>query len=319
MEIRASYMIVGAVVLALIAGLAGFAAWLVKSDIDQQSTAYAIYFEGSVTGLQQGSQVQYRGIPVGSIIDIGIDPDNVERVRVVAEIDENTPITKDTIATLELQGITGIAYVQLLGGTQDSAPLVLNDDDGGDLPVIAARRSALERVFESTPDLLAQAVEIADRLTIFLNDDNLETLSSMLVNIGIFSQSLADNKDNVGDVMIGMSETLSEIKQLGSDLREVSGKLDERLDGVGGDLVNTLTELSAAASSLGAASQELDGMVEDLRMPLSDFSGTGLYELTSLVGESRALVAALTRITKEVERDPAGFLIGGSRRGFKAE
>ncbi len=319
MEIRASYMIVGAVVLALIAGLAGFAAWLVKSDIDQQSTDYAIYFEGSVTGLQEGSQVQYRGIPVGSIIDIGIDPDNVERVRVVAEIDENTPITKDTIATLELQGITGIAYVQLLGGTRDSASLVLDEGESGDMPVIAARRSALERVFESTPDLLAQAVEIADRLTVFLNDDNLQTLSSTLENVEVFSQSLADNKDNVGEVITGMSETLGEIKQLSSDLREVSGKLDERLDGVGGDLVSTLTELSAAASSLGAASQELDGMVEDLRMPLSDFSGTGLYELTNLVGESRALVAALTRITKEVERDPAGFLIGGSRRGFKAE
>jgi phospholipid/cholesterol/gamma-HCH transport system substrate-binding protein len=319
MEIRASYMIVGAVVLALIAGLAGFAAWLVKSDIDQQSTAYIIYFEGSVTGLQQGSQVQYRGIPVGSIVDIGIDPDDVERVRVVAEIDENTPITKDTIATLELQGITGIAYVQLLGGTRESAPLVQGDEENGDMPVIAARRSALERVFESTPDLLAQAVEIADRLTTFLNDDNLDTLSSTLVNVESFSQSLADNKDNIGDVMIGMSDTLSEIKQLGSDLREVSGKLDERLDGVGGDLVNTLSELSAAANNLGAAAQELDGMVEDLRVPLSDFSGTGLYELTNLVGESRALVAALTRITKEVERDPTGFLIGGSRRGFKAE
>ncbi len=319
MEIRASYMIVGAVVLALVAGLAGFAAWLVKSDIDQQSTIYAIFFEGSVTGLQQGSQVQYRGIPVGSIIDIGIDPDNVERVRVIAEIDENTPITKDTIATLELQGITGIAYVQLLGGTQDSAPLIIDDDASGDLPVIAARRSALERVFESTPDLLAQAVEVADRLSTFLSEDNLETISATLSNVETFSQSLADNKDSVGEVMNGMTETLSEIKDLGRDLREVSGKLDQRLDGVGGDLVNTLTELSSAASNLGEAARELDGMVEDLRTPLSDFSGTGLYELTSLVGESRALVAALTRITKEVERDPTGFLIGGSRRGFKAE
>ncbi len=102
-------MIVGAVVLALIAGLAGFSAWLVKSDIDTLATAYAIYFEGSVTGLQEGSQVQYRGIPVGRIVTIGIDPDNVERVRAIAEIDDNTPITEDTIATLEMQGITGIA------------------------------------------------------------------------------------------------------------------------------------------------------------------------------------------------------------------
>ncbi|MEZ5931383.1 MAG: MlaD family protein [Alphaproteobacteria bacterium] len=319
MEIRASYLVVGVVVLALIAGLAGFSAWLIKSDIDERATAYAIYFEGSVTGLQEGSQVQYRGIPVGSIVEIGIDPSNVERVRVVAEIDEKTPITKDTIATLELQGITGIAYVQLRGGTRESAPMDAASADEDGLPVIAARRSALERVFESTPDLLAQAVDIADRLATFLSDDNLDSLGSTLANIETFSGALASNSDGLDDVMSGMTETLGEIKLLGSDLREVSGKLDQRLDGVGGDLVNTLAELSTAANNLGAAALQLDGMVEDLREPLSDFSGTGLYELTNLVGESRALVAALTRITKEVERDPAGFLIGGSQRGFQAE
>lgn len=317
MEIRASYMIVGTMVLALIAGLAAFSAWLVKSDIDQLATEYAIYFEGAVTGLQEGSQVQYRGIPVGSIVEIGIDPDNVERVRAIVEIDENTPITKDTIATLEMQGITGIAHVQLLGGTRDSAPLVIEDDD--ELPVIAARRSALEQVFESTPELLVQAVNVADRLATFLNDDNLDSLASTLTNVETLSGNLASGSGDFGQVMTGMTETLGEIKALGTDLRNVSSKLDKRLDGVGGDLVNTLAELSTAASNLGGAARQLDGMVQDLREPLSDFSGTGLYELTNLVGESRALVAALTRITKEVERDPAGFLIGGSRRGFKAE
>jgi phospholipid/cholesterol/gamma-HCH transport system substrate-binding protein len=319
MEIRASYLVVGVVVLALIAGLAGFSAWLVKSDIDQRATTYAIYFEGSVTGLQEGSQVQYRGIPVGSIVEIGIDPSNVERVRVVAEIDEMTPITKDTIATLELQGITGIAYVQLRGGTRESPPMDEASMDDQGLPVIAARRSALERVFESTPDLLAKAVDIADRLSRFLSDDNLERLGSTLAHVETFSGALARNSDDVDDVMSGMTATLGEIRQLGGDLRKVSAKLDQRLDGVGGDLVGTLAELSTAANNLGAAAQQLDGMVQDLREPLSDFSGTGLYELTNLVGESRALVAALTRITKEVERDPAGFLIGGSQRGYQAE
>ena len=309
-------MIVGVAVLALIAGLAGFAAWLVKSDVDDLATAYRIYFEGSVTGLQEGSQVQYRGIPVGRIVEIGIDPENVERVRAIAEIDQDTPITKDTIATLELQGITGIAYVQLLGGTRDSAPLTAEEDE---MPVIAARRSTLEQVFESTPELLEQAVHVADRLSIFLSDDNIDSLSSTIANLETFTGGLAGSSGDVGEVMTGMTETLNEIKQLGSDLREVSAKLDERLDGVGGDLVTTLSELSTAASDLGGAARQLDGMVEDLREPLSDFSGTGLYELTNLVGESRALVAALTRITKEVERDPAGFLIGGSNRGFEAE
>jgi len=317
METRASYMIVGAVVLALIAGLAVFSAWLIKVDVDELNVEYAIYFEGTVTGLQEGAQVQYRGVPVGRTTEIRIDPDNVERVRVIAEIDRNTPITEDTIATLELQGITGLAYIQLLGGTQQSALLTIDDED--ELPVIAARRSALEQVFESTPELLARAVDVTDSLSRLLNAENVDRFSNIMANVETLSDGLAGSSGNIGDVITGFDETLSEIKKLSADFRQVSAKLNERLDGVGGDLVETLSELSGAASDLGGAARQLDGMVDDLREPLNDFSGTGLYELTNLVGESRALVAALTRITKEVERDPAGFLIGGSRRGFKAE
>lgn len=325
MEIRASYMLVGAVVLALITGLAAFSVWLVKADIDRQLTVYEIYFEGTVTGLQEGSQVLYRGIPVGRIAEIGIDPENVERVRTVAEINHGTPITEDTIATLEMQGITGVAFVQLKGGTRDS-PLLAVDGDDDALPVIAAQRSALERVFELTPDLLAQAVQVADRISSFLNEENVKSLSATLNNLETFSGGLAANADDVGAMTSGVTKTLDEVRaaasglgELTEDLREVAARLDQGVEGVGGDLVETLNELSGAANSLGGAARQLDGMVDDLREPLSDFSGTGLYELTNLVGESRALVAALTRITKEVERDPAGFLIGGSRQGFEAE
>ncbi|MGI9433845.1 MAG: MlaD family protein [Geminicoccaceae bacterium] len=317
MEIRANYLMVGTVVLALIAGLAAFSLWLVKADVDRQIMAYEIYFEGSVTGLQEGSQVRYRGIPVGQVVEIGIDPDNVERVRTLAEIDHATPITKDTIATLEVQGITGIAYVQLLGGTSDSAPLTIEDDKT--YPVIAARRSTLERVFESTPDLLAQAVTIADQFSLILSDDNVETLSTTLGNIERLTGGLADSSGEIGTVMANVNETLEQVQGMAADLRVVSGKLGVRIDGLGGNLHSTLTGLGNAADALGGAARQLDVMVGDLREPLSDFSGTGLYELTHLVGESRALVAALNRITKEVERDPAGFLIGSHRRGFEAE
>lgn len=324
MEIRASYLLVGTVVLVLIAGLAAFSVWLVKADADRQITVYEIYFEGSVTGLQEGSQVRYRGIPVGQITEIGIDPDNVERVRTAAEIDHATPITKDTIATLEVQGITGVAYVQLLGGTSESAPLTIEDDNL--YPVIAARRSTLERVFESTPNLIAQAVKVADQFSLILSDENVETISATLDNVERLTNGLAGSTDEIGTVITSASETMGEVKQLTielgaltTDLRAVTGKVNQRIDGVGGDLVETLSGLTEAADALGGAARQLDGMVSDLREPLSDFSGTGLYELTHLVGESRSLVAALARITKEVERDPTGFLIGGSRRGFEAE
>src|SRR5918995_5702452 len=171
MEIRASYLLVGAVVLTLIAGLAAFSVWLVKADVDRQVARYEIAFAGSVSGLQQGGQVLYRGIPVGRVADIRIDPDNVENVLVVVEIDRETPIKANTVATLEFQGLTGIAYVQLRGGTQESARL---DPDATEPPRIPSRRSSLEQVFESTPELLAQALTLVGRLSLLLTNENLE-------------------------------------------------------------------------------------------------------------------------------------------------
>ena len=62
-----------------------------------------------MSGLQQGGQVLYRGIPIGQVDDIRIDPDNVETVLVMVDVDRETPIKADTVATLEFQGLTGIA------------------------------------------------------------------------------------------------------------------------------------------------------------------------------------------------------------------
>ena len=89
--------------------------------------------------------------------------------------------------------------------------------------------------------------------------------------------------------------------------------------GISTDLVGTLTELRGAASALAGAAGQLDQVLGQVEQPIDDFAATGLYEFTQLVGETRLLVAALSRITKEFERDPAGFLIGRSSRGYQAE
>ena len=323
MEIRASYLIVGVVVLALLAGLAAFSLWLVEAGVDRDVARYEIAFAGSVSGLQEGGQVLYRGIPVGRVSEIRIDPDNVENVLVAVDIDRETPIKEDTVAALEFQGLTGIAYVQLRGGTQESARL---DPDAAEPPRIPSRRSSLERVFESTPELLAQALAVVDRLSLLLADENLEAVSGTLQNVERLTAVLADRSDGVDAVLSGaagmteeVQKTSVEVRQLATDLRQLTGRLDQQVDGVGGDLVGTLTELRGAASSLAGAAGQLDQLLGQLEQPVDDFAATGLYEFTQLIGETRLLVAALSRITKEFERDPAGFLIGRSSRGYQAE
>jgi phospholipid/cholesterol/gamma-HCH transport system substrate-binding protein len=323
MEIRASYVIVGAVVLALLAGLAAFSLWLVEAGVDRDVARYEIAFEGSVSGLPEGGQVLYRGIPVGRVGEIRIDPANVENVLVVAEVDRDTPIKEDTVATLEFQGLTGIAYVQLRGGTQESARL---DPDAAQPPRIPSRRSTLERVFESTPELLMQALAMVDRLSVLLSDENLAAIAATLQNVERLTAGLADRSGGVDAVLTGAADmtdeirkTSVEVRQLATDLRQVTGRLDRQVEGVSGDLAGTLTELRGAASSLAGAAGQLQQVLGQLEQPVDDFAATGLYEFTQLIGETRLLVAALSRITKEFERDPAGFLIGRSSRGYQAE
>jgi phospholipid/cholesterol/gamma-HCH transport system substrate-binding protein len=323
MEIRASYLVVGAAVLALLAGLAAFSVWLVRADVDQNTARYEIAFEGSVSGLPPGGQVLYRGIPVGRVAEIRIDPDNVENVLVAVDIERNTPIKEDTVATLEFQGLTGIAYVQLRGGTQASARL---DPDAEPSPRIASRRSALERVFDSTPELLAQAVALVGRLSLLLTDENLEAVAGILRNVETVTATLAARSDTIDTALAGAAEmtgavrdTSTEVRSLASDLRQLTGRVDSQVAGVSGDLVATLTELQGAAASLTGAAGQLEQLLGQLEQPVDDFAATGLYEFTQLVGETRLLVAALNRIAKEFERDPAGFLIGRSVRGYEPE
>jgi phospholipid/cholesterol/gamma-HCH transport system substrate-binding protein len=147
-----------------------------------------------------------------------------------------------------------------------------------------------------------------------------------LRNVETVTATLAERSDSIDGALAGaaamtgtIQDTSTEIKNLASELRLLTGRVDQQVDGVSGNLVDTLTELQGAAASLTGAAGQLEQILGQLEQPVEDFTATGLYEFTQLIGETRLLVAALSRITKEFERDPAGFLIGRSVRGYEPE
>lgn len=317
MEIRASYLLVGGVVLALLMGLAGFTAWLFQADVTRSMDVYEIVFDGSVAGLQEGSPVRYRGIPVGRVGRIRIDPDNIQQVLALVELEPQTPVKEDTEAVLEMQGITGIAYVELEGGTNESPPL--EAEPGEPYPRIPSQPSALERVFETTPELLARGVEVLSRLSGLLDKETVESVSTTLSNVETFTSALASQSDDMEALVTDAASAARHIDQLSrelttltADLESLAANAEQEIASLGEETVATLDDLSGAA-------QSLDAMIGEVRQPLDDFAGSGLYEFTQLIGETRLLIAALTRITKEIERDPAGFFLGGGSQGFEPQ
>lgn len=182
METRASYLLVGSFVLVLTAALIAVVVWLGGKGLDQKNVRYASYFAGDVTGLGIGNAVRYRGVPVGSVVNIAIDPKNVERVRVIMEVDETTPIKTDTVAQLALQGITGVAFIQLTGGTQNAAALA-RPADKRELPVIATRESAVQKILTRLPEIFEKVLSVADRIVLLFDEKNLGAVTKILENL----------------------------------------------------------------------------------------------------------------------------------------
>ena len=161
--------IVGAFVLLFGAALVGGTLWLSSGEAYRQSyQTYLVYMSESVAGLSPDATVSYRGVQVGRVRKIELAPNNGELVRLTLDIVKGTPIKQDTIAVLRTQGLTGIAHVELSGGSPSSPPLTAKP--GEQYPVIPSGPSLLARLDTAVTDLLDNLNKSSSSLNAVLDD-----------------------------------------------------------------------------------------------------------------------------------------------------
>jgi len=325
METRANYLLVGSFVLIIFAGTILFILWLAKFQFDQQFTRYDIEFEGSVSGLKVGSSVELNGIPVGEVIDIGIDPRDVEKVSVTVEVPADTPIREDTIASMQIQGITGGITIQLSGGTQESPPLT--PPPGEKRAVIASKASALEQFLEGAPELMASLQTLVARAAILLGPENQTSFAQTLANFATVSGALASRTGDVETLITDASATMTNLREASAAMAGLANNAQTALTQVGDaaamfgdnrqDIEGLIKDLRGTAGAFTAMSNEVTALVDENRAPLREFTGDGLYGITNFLTEARALMDSLTRLSTQVERDPARFLFGNQQQGYE--
>ena len=314
METRASYILVGSFVLGLIAALVGVAIWLAGIEFNKAPTKYLTHFTGDVTGLGIGSPVRYRGVPMGSVRDIRLDPNNVERVRVLMEVSSNAPIKEDTVAEISLQGITGVAFVQLTGGTQAAARLVAKP---GEIAVIQSSPSLLQEVIGKLPQFLGKAVSIADRVSELFSKQNLNAVSMTLTNLQNLSETMQSDQGDLRRLLREGRSAAVALRAAASDLNLITAQVNKKIGPVFGATEKTMADISKAAATINNITSGIQAILEDNREPLRDFSQSGLYEFSQFIAEARVLVDSLTRLTNRIERDPTHFLFGDSQKGVR--
>ncbi len=340
METRANHLIVGAFVIAFALGAMVFVIWLAKYDADREFARYNIIYHGDVTGLKSGSAVRYHGVNVGEVVDVELSPDRpAEEVVILLEVEEGTPVRKDTTATLQLEGITGVKSVLLTIGNTDATPLT--EEGAYGYPVIKAKTSALDELLKGAPELVSNANVLLARGNDLLNDQNRANIAQTLLNIEVLTKALAAKENQIATLIDDTAMTASNlkavslsVKELTEDLQSGSKGIISKADHAIGSLdsaaisMNKLVSESApeikilvkdfqqTARSFAKTSDQVEALIRENREPLQDFTSTGLYEFSSLLSETRTLVKDLQLIAAEIERDPARFFFGNQQKGY---
>ncbi len=304
METRSNYILVGAVTLAMLAGLLIFTVWLAGLS-GRETKCYDIYFSQAVGGLNKGSSVTFSGVPVGQIERISLLPDRPEFVWVRIEVDRDTPVLQGTTAQIHGVGFTGVSEIQLAGANRGARPIEQVGPQG--CPVIPSSTSGLGALLSSAPELLERIQRLTERLTELLSDENQNAIADILDNIDRTTTVLADKSPEMGEA----------ITQLRITTRN-AGIAAERVGALADNTNRLVTEqgqpaaedLRKAIASIQRATDTLDLMLGDARPGVQAFSKSTLPELNRLVRDMRELTQSLRGVSERVEQGGIGGALG---------
>jgi phospholipid/cholesterol/gamma-HCH transport system substrate-binding protein len=309
MEPRVSYALVGLFVLALGAAFILATLWLVGVGPSGEMRRYLVFLEESVAGLTVDSAVDYQGVEAGSVREIGLDPTDPSRVRIVIDVRKEIPVNVDTVASLSTQGLTGLIYfIELRGGGPESAPL--EKAPGSPYPVIPSEPSLLARLqqegFAVLDSVQAAAAELRATLVAMrelVGEDNRRAITAAVQD--------AANMTNRLSLAAGvLNEDLQELEPVLND----AARAAQRLPGLADHATRTLQETGAAAEKIGQMAQRLDRLVAQAAPGLVELTRDGLPQVAPLLRDLHDLTERLDRLAADLEEDPGLLLERRARR-----
>ncbi|MDP2077999.1 MAG: MlaD family protein, partial [Sulfuricurvum sp.] len=195
MESKVDYTLTGLFLLLFSSGLIAFAFWLGKyNDNINAYTHYKVYLTESVAGLAPEAAVKYHGVDMGKVESIRINPNNSEEVELVVKIKKETPIKTDSFATLKFYGITGLAYIEIEGGTKE-APLVVTSEKN--MATIPTSPSLIKRLDESLSSVAAKLSKSLDRADLLFSDANIHNVSKSLESLRSLTKHMDSYQEQI--------------------------------------------------------------------------------------------------------------------------
>lgn len=287
MENRAHAIAAGLFTLLLVAGVFITAKWLTGGAVARE--LYELVSPFPVTGLNPRAAVRYRGVEVGRVENMRLNPENQREILVRVLVDEGVVLTKSSYAQLGFQGVTGIAHVQLEDDGSSKEELVTSALNPARIPV---RQSTVEQLTSAGRTLLASVTETANRVNAILSPENQERLTQLLANLNSTTQRM-------DGLMSDLQVTAKALPGVVADASQTLKRAEAVMAKLGAD-DGAIERFARATEQVGATSRELGDAVTANAVP----------RIVLLTDEMTRATRRLERLVRSLEEQPQSLVFG---------
>lgn len=280
MESKTNNLLVGSFVLVFVIGLVGFMFWLEDFRSMDDDAFYKVYFEKSVAGLSRSASVKYRGVDIGIVESMRINPKNSEMIELLLKVKKEAPVKKDSVAILKSHGLTGLAFIELEGGSKTS-PLLQSQT--GEFPVIESAPSTFDKLNDSLPEITMNLLQALDRINAVLSDENLTNFNALIKNSAEITASIKGYEDEL-DTLLANGLIMEEKAIL---------SLDKTAD---------------AADEIGQVAQTFNNSLQRGDYNLKAMSASTREQADALLDRLNALSVQLEQTLSDIQRSPRDLL-----------
>jgi len=298
MDDKVNYARVGAFVLVLVGLLVAGVLWLASGLGNRQKmAAYQAVIEESVAGLSIDAPVKYLGVDVGKVDRIGIDPHNSQQVRLHFLVRQGTPIKRDSVAVLKVQGLTGIAYVEISGGSAASPELRAGPD--GLAPMIPFKPSLSARLENVLSSVLGNVDRVSNKLNALFDADNLAAVKSTLADVATLAHALAGQRAVIKAGLADAARTAA-----------LSARASEQLEPTLARIASSAQAVERMAEAAGTASARVGETAATATLGIRQIELQTLPELARLMAELERLSQSLRQLSEQTAASPSSLLVG---------
>jgi phospholipid/cholesterol/gamma-HCH transport system substrate-binding protein len=276
LENKARYTLVGLFLVIFGVAMISFILWQARYSVENNSLhQYRLYTTSSVGGLKVNSFVEYKGLKIGTIDSININPNNIEEIEIVLSISNPDVIKEDSFATIASQGITGNKYVEIDGGTTKAKTLIPPKDSYETIPLKA---SFFDSLTSEAGDITKNINTTLQKVESILSQKNIHNIEKLLQNLNNSTSSIEPTMDTLNDTLLQVQSLLS---------NEVSGTFTQLEELLKNDTKNTLKGVDTLTKEWSELSSDIKIVLnEDVKKLLTQANstlkeGTGLQRLIS--------------------------------------